>query len=182
MAAGDETPRRARRRRVDGEGRLELTIRTTFEHPHLDLRLGTPRLYRGLAALGKDVELEPRLRELVDVRASMLNGCAYCLDLHARRARSAGETEQRLYALAAWRDSPSFDDRERAALALTDAITSIADKHVQRDVWEQARAQFEPDELAQLVWAITLINAWNRIAISTWLQPPDSSEPPAQPR
>ena len=92
------------------------------------------------------------------------------------------EADSSSTASAAWRDSPSFDDRERAALALTDAITSIADKHVQRDVWEQARAQFEPDELAQLVWAITLINAWNRIAISTWLQPPDSSEPPAQPR
>ena len=96
-----------------------------------------------------------------------MNGCAYCIDMHTKIARRAGETEQRLYALAAWQDAPYFDDKERAALALTDAVTLISDEHVPREVWEEASEHFEPEELAQLVWAITVINAWNRIAITT---------------
>jgi AhpD family alkylhydroperoxidase len=136
----------------------------------MQLRRAAPRLYRAFAALGNEVELDPRLRELVNLRASILNGCVYCIDKHAKKARSAGEAEERLYALAAWHEAQCFDDKERAALALTDAITSIADGHVQREVWDEASAQFEPDELAHLVWTITLINAWNRIAITTRMQ------------
>jgi alkylhydroperoxidase family enzyme len=82
-------------------------------------------------------------------------------------ARRAGESEQRLHAVAAWHDAPFFDDKERAALALTDAVTLISDQHVSREVWEEASTHFEADELAQLVWVITVINAWNRIAITT---------------
>jgi AhpD family alkylhydroperoxidase len=126
---------------------------------------------------GGQVGLNPRLRELVNLRASILNGCAYCIDLHTRIARKAGETEQRLYAVAAWREAPFFDAKERAALALTDAVTLIAEQHVPRDVWDEASAHFEPDELAQLVWAITVINAWNRIAITTRMQPVSRSDP-----
>ncbi len=128
-------------------------------------------LHRALVKLGDEVELDTRLRELVNLRASILNGCSYCIDKHTKIARRAGETERRLHAVAAWHDAPFFDDRERAALALTDAVTLISDEHVPRDVWEEASGHFEPDELAQLVWAITVINAWNRIAITTRMLP-----------
>jgi AhpD family alkylhydroperoxidase len=144
---------------------------TSFEQPRMDLAHVAPLLYRALGALGNDVELEPRLRELVNLRASILNGCAYCIDMHTKVARRAGESEQRLHALAAWHEAPFFDDKERAALALTDAVTLIADQHVPREVWEEARAHFPAEELAQLVWAITVINAWNRIAITTRMAP-----------
>jgi AhpD family alkylhydroperoxidase len=144
---------------------------TTFERPRIDLAGATPRLYRALVALGNQIELSPRLRELVNLRVSVINGCAYCIDLHTRNARRAGESEQRLYAIAAWHEAPFFDEKERAALALADAVTLIKDEHVPREVWDEASAQFEPDELAQLVWAITVINAWNRVAITTRMMP-----------
>lgn len=128
-------------------------------------------LYGALAALGKQVELDLRLRELVNLRASIVNGCAYCIDKHTKVARRAGESEQRLHAVAAWHDAPFFDEKERAALALTDAVTLISDGRVPRDVWEEASAHFEQDELAQLLWAITLINAWNRISITARMLP-----------
>jgi AhpD family alkylhydroperoxidase len=124
-------------------------------------RVSAPHaLHRALAALGKQVDLDLRLRELVNLRASILNGCAYCIDRHTRIARTAGESEHRVYAVAAWHEAPFFDDKERAALALTDSVTLIAEEHVPRDVWEEASVHFESDELAQLVWAITVINAW----------------------
>ena len=147
------------------------TAATSFEQPRMEMGRTTPVLHRALISLGKEVDLEPRLRELVNLRASILNGCAYCIDVHAKIARRAGETEQRLHAVAAWRDAPLFDDKERAALGLTDAVTLISDEHVPRQVWEEASAHFEPDQLAQLVWAITVINAWNRIAITTRMLP-----------
>ena len=124
-----------------------------------------------MVALGREVELSPRLRELVNLRVSILNGCAYCIDMHTKNARRAQESEQRLYAVAAWHEAPFFDDKERAALALADAVTLISDEHVPREVWDEASAHFAPDELAQLVWAITVINAWNRIAITTRMMP-----------
>jgi AhpD family alkylhydroperoxidase len=127
--------------------------------------------YRAMIELGDSIELDPPLRELVNLRASILNGCAYCVDMHTKDARKGGESEQRLYAVAAWHEAPFFDDRERAALALTDAVTLISDGHVPREVWDQAAAHFEPPELAQLVWAITSINSWNRIAVSTRMLP-----------
>jgi AhpD family alkylhydroperoxidase len=133
----------------------------------MEISRATPPLHRALVKLGNEVELDARLRELVNLRASILNGCAYCIDKHTKLARGAGESEQRLHAVAAWHEAPFFDDKERAALALTDAVTLISDEHVPRDVWDEASAYFEPDKLAQLVWAITVINAWNRIAITT---------------
>lgn len=122
-------------------------------------------------SLGNEVELDPGLRELVNLRTSILNGCAYCIDIHTKIARRSGESERRLHAVAAWHEAPFFDDRERAALALTDAVTLIADEHVPRDVWEEVSAQFQTEELAQLVWAIIVINAWNRLAITTRMAP-----------
>jgi AhpD family alkylhydroperoxidase len=147
------------------------TTTVSFEQPRMDIGRAARPLYRALIALGNDVDLDPRLRELVNLRVSIINGCAYCIDMHTKNARRAGESERRLYAVAAWHEAPFFDDRERAALALTDAVTLISDGHVPRDVWDEASAQFEPDELAQLVWAITVMNAWNRIAITTRMAP-----------
>ena len=143
-----------------------------FERPRMRIAKAAPAPHRALVALSKSVELDPTLRELVNMRASIVNGCAYCIDTHTKEARQAGESEQRLYALAAWRVSPLFSDRERAVLALTDAITLINDEHVPRAVWEEAAALFGEDELAQLLWAITAMNAWNRIAIATRMESP----------
>jgi AhpD family alkylhydroperoxidase len=147
------------------------TATSSFEQRRLEIGHAARPLYRALAALGKQVDLDLRLRELVNLRASILNGCAYCIDRHTKIARTAGESEQRLHAVAAWHDAPFFDAKERAALALTDAVTLIAARHVPREVWEEASSHFEPEELAQLVWAITVINAWNRIALTTRMLP-----------
>jgi AhpD family alkylhydroperoxidase len=143
----------------------------SFEPPRIDVAKEARAPYRAMIALGDSIELDPPLRELVNLRASILNGCAYCVDMHTKDARKAGESEQRLYAVAAWHEAPFFDERERAALALTDAVTLISEGHVPRQVWDQAAAYFEPAELAQLVWAITSINSWNRIAVSTRMLP-----------
>jgi AhpD family alkylhydroperoxidase len=123
--------------------------------------------YRAMAAFDRSIEFEPGLRELVKIRASQINGCAYCIELHTRDARKAGESERRIYALSAWHESPLFSDRERAALALTDAITRIAHAGLPEAVYEQAAENFGEEELANLILAITAINAWNRIAISS---------------
>jgi AhpD family alkylhydroperoxidase len=119
-----------------------MTTTTLVEQPRMDIAGAAPDLYRDLVALGGDLRLDPGLRQLVNLRASILNGCAYCIDMHAKEARRAGEREQRLYALAAWRETPFFNERERAALALTDAITLISDRQVPREVWDQASRQF----------------------------------------
>jgi AhpD family alkylhydroperoxidase len=110
--------------------------------------------------------LEPSLLELVKFRASQINGCAYCIDMHTKDARAHGETEQRLYTLSAWRETPFFTDRERAALAWTEAVTKVPHSHVPDEVYEQARQRFSEKELADLTLAIVAINGWNRLAIS----------------
>jgi AhpD family alkylhydroperoxidase len=143
----------------------------TVEPRRMRIAQAAPAPYRTLLALGETVELDPALRELVDLRASILNGCAYCIDMHTKAARKGGESEQRLYAVAAWRDAPFFDDRERAALALTDSVTLISDEQVPLAIWNEAAEHFADDELAQLLWAITVINAWNRISIATRVEP-----------
>jgi len=109
--------------------------------------------------------LERPLIELVKIRASQINGCAYCLDMHTKDARAEGETEQRMYALNAWRETPFYTDRERAALAWTEAVTRIPDG-VPDALYEEARQHFDEKELADLTWAVAAINAWNRVAIS----------------
>lgn len=106
------------------------------------------------------------LAELVKIRASQLNGCAYCLEMHTREARALGETEPRLHLLAAWRESPLYTERERAALAWTEAITLIAEAGAPDDVYAAARAHFSEEELVQLTLAIGVINTWNRLAIA----------------
>ena len=110
--------------------------------------------------------LEPSLRELIKTRASQINGCAYCIDMHTKDARAAGETEQRLYALNAWQETPFFTERERAALEWTEAITLIADGHAPDDVFFRMRQYFNEEELVNLTLAIVAINGWNRLAIA----------------
>ena len=110
--------------------------------------------------------LEPSLRELVKTRASQLNGCAYCIDMHTKDARAAGETEQRLYALDAWRETPFYTDRERAALEWTEAITLIAEDHAPDDVFMRVRQFFSEEEMVNLTLAIASINSWNRLMIA----------------
>jgi AhpD family alkylhydroperoxidase len=122
-------------------------------------------------------EIEPRLRELIRIRASQLNGCAYCIDMHATDARAIGETEQRLYALPAWREAPYFSVRERAALAFTESVTLLARDHVPAADYAAAAAQFSPAELGALVSLIVTINAWNAIAVATRAWEPGSYQP-----
>jgi AhpD family alkylhydroperoxidase len=133
-----------------------------------------PEGIHALLNLGKVIGasgLEPSLVELVKTRASQLNGCAYCIDMHTKDARAGGETEQRLYALSAWRETPFFTPRERAALAWTEALTNIQQGHASDEVYEEARDHFDEPELVKLTLAITLINAWNRIAIAFRAEP-----------
>lgn len=110
--------------------------------------------------------IEEPLRNLVCLRASQVNGCAYCIDMHWKDLRSAGENEQRLYGLGAWEESPYYSDRERAALAWTEAITTVREGHVSDDVYERVRGHFTEKELADLTLAIVAINGWNRLAIA----------------
>jgi AhpD family alkylhydroperoxidase len=136
----------------------------------------TPDVHRAMVAFGQAAEdkLDLVVGVLVKIRASQLNGCSFCLDLHTREARAAGEHEQRLHMLAAWREAPVFDDRERAALALTEAVTFLTDGHVPDGVYQMAAQQFDEAELAHLLWTIAAINVWNRMAVATRLRPAPS--------
>ena len=120
--------------------------------------------------------LEPALLELVKVRASQINGCAYCVDMHSKDARTGGETEQRLYGLSVWHEAPYYTARERAALALTEAVTRMAAGGVPTDVYDNARQHFSDEELVKLMLAIAIINTWNRFAI-TFGDVPGSYQP-----
>ncbi|HEX7022518.1 MAG TPA: carboxymuconolactone decarboxylase family protein [Trueperaceae bacterium] len=128
-----------------------------------------PEAYRTMSKLEHYVHgvgLEPALLELVKIRASQLNGCAFCLDMHTRDARAAGETEQRLYLLSAWREAPLYSERERAALAWTEAVTLVADSGVPDGVFEMARRHFREEELVNLTMAVVAINGWNRLEVA----------------
>jgi AhpD family alkylhydroperoxidase len=137
--------------------------------PRLKYAHVAPEGYQAMRALEgyvKSSGLEPALLELVKLRASQINSCAYCIDMHTKDARAHGETEQRLYALSAWREAPFYTERERAALAWTEAVTKVFDEHVPDNVYELARKQFTEKELVDLTLAIIAINGWNRLAIS----------------
>jgi AhpD family alkylhydroperoxidase len=123
------------------------------------------------------VGVDHRLRELVRIRASQLNGCAYCIDMHTKDARAVGETEQRIYALPAWRESPFFTARERAALEFTETVTRVAENHVPVEAYDAVAAQFGPDEVAALLSLIVTINAWNMLAVATRAWEPGSYQP-----
>jgi len=140
----------------------------------LNYAKAAPGVYEAMDSLDRylqDCSLEKSLLFLIQLRASQINGCAYCLDMHWKDLRALGETEQRLYSLDAWRESPYYTDREREALAWTDAVTLITNGHVPESVYEQTRAQFSEKELADLTLAVAAINAWNRLSISARLVP-----------
>ncbi|MEW2403198.1 carboxymuconolactone decarboxylase family protein [Streptomyces sp. NPDC046862] len=128
-------------------------------------------LHAAAVSAAQDAKVEPELLELIRIRASQINGCAFCLDMHTKDARAQGETEQRIYALNAWRETPFFNARERAALALTEAVTLVHDGHVPDAVYAEAAEVFDDQQVAALIWAATVINAYNRIAIATRMVP-----------
>jgi AhpD family alkylhydroperoxidase len=143
--------------------------------PRMDFFKAAPETIDALVQLEKKVQssgLEQSLIELVKTRASQINGCAFCINMHTQDARKHGETEQRLYLLNAWREAPLYSERERAALAWTEALTLISETHAPDDVYEQVRAQFSEAETVNLTMLIATINAWNRIAISFRSVPP----------
>jgi AhpD family alkylhydroperoxidase len=143
---------------------------TSRHAEYVNIYKAFPAGYKGMPVLedaAKNGPLDPVIRELVKLRASQINGCAYCIDMHYKDARAAGESEERLYMLPAWRESTVYTDAERAALALTEEMTLIADGHVPADVEAEARAQFDDETYAALVFVVVAINAWNRLAITS---------------
>jgi AhpD family alkylhydroperoxidase len=137
--------------------------------PRIDLRKTAPGAIQALLGLQNYVNtssLPPTLLELVKIRASQINACAYCLDMHTKDARANGETEQRLYALNAWRETPFFNDRERAALAWTESLTLLHEGHVPDDAFAEVRQHFTEKEIVNLSLAIVAINSWNRLMVA----------------
>lgn len=145
----------------------------------IDYRKAAPQglaAMRGLENYARESGLPESLLELVKMRASQINGCAYCLDMHSKDARASGETEQRLYLLPAWRETTFYSERERAALEWTEALTRISENDVADDLYERVRKQFSEKELVDLTLAIIAINGWNRLAIS-FRSPPGTYQP-----
>ncbi|MFI7074588.1 carboxymuconolactone decarboxylase family protein [Micromonospora sediminicola] len=140
----------------------------------IDMAAVAPEAYRAVLGLEKYVRanVDHTVLELVKLRASMLNGCAFCVDMHSREALEAGENSRRLFAVAAWREAPFFDERERTALALTESVTRLGDHGVPDDVWDAAAKVWSDKELADLVTAIATINVWNRVSVTCRTQPP----------
>lgn len=132
-----------------------------------------PDAYQSMLGIEKylgSIDLEASLKELIKIRASQINGCAYCIQMHTEQARTQGETEQRLYALSVWKESPLFSDTERAILALTEEVTQISVQGLTKDTYELALEHLGENKLAQSIMQIVTINAWNRIAVSTNMQ------------
>jgi AhpD family alkylhydroperoxidase len=149
-------------------------------NPRIDItKYLSSSIFRAMFNLSAEVEgkLERPLFELVKIRASQMNGCAYCLDMHTKDARRAGETEQRIYALSAWRETPFFSDRERAALEWTEHVTRVADAQVPDEVYQRVSAHFDEADLVALTMGVVVINSWNRLSIS--FRPPVGSYQPA---
>jgi AhpD family alkylhydroperoxidase len=140
---------------------------------------GAMKAMKGLQAYINTTDLEHSLLELVKLRASQINGCAYCVNLHAHDARTHGETEQRIYSLSVWREAPFYTDRERAALEWTEALTLLAETHVPDAVFEAVRPHFSDKDLADLTLAVVLINGWNRFGVS-FRDLPEQYEPISQ--
>lgn len=133
--------------------------------------LGGLKAMFGLEKYVNECGLEPALLNLARLRASQINGCAYCIDMHSKDLRAAGESEQRIYELDAWRETPFYSDREQAALVWTEAVTLLNEGHVPDEVYEQARSQFSEKELADLTLAIVAINGWNRLNVAFRTEP-----------
>ncbi|MEV5598213.1 carboxymuconolactone decarboxylase family protein [Streptomyces sp. NPDC052496] len=145
------------------------------EHrPRVGIARNAPEVYKAMVALDAAAKkgLDPALVHLVKIRASQINHCAFCIDMHIKEARKEGETEERVYLLNAWEEAGAhYTEKERAALALTEAVTVLTDGFVPDAVYERAAGQFEEAELAQLIALITTINAWNRFGVSTRMTP-----------
>jgi len=163
---------------------MTVTSEPTQIAVRLDFDAFAPGFSRAMAHLDQaatkeldKAEIDPRLRELIRIRASQLNGCAYCIDMHTKDARAIGESEQRIYGLPAWAETPYFTARERAALAFTEAVTLLADTHVPDEAYRDVAAEFSEQEIAALVSLIVAINAWNAIGVSTRAWVPGSYQP-----
>jgi AhpD family alkylhydroperoxidase len=139
---------------------------TTIPAHRLQLAEVAGRQYGALLRVNASNPIDPALAHLIEIRASQLNGCAFCLDMHWKDAKAHGETDDRLYMVAAWREATCYSARERAALALTESVTLIADGGVPNDVWEQVEDEFDPEEIGQVLFAIAAINVWNRLNVS----------------
>ena len=168
--------------------RTESQITTAVSPAEIPVRLDfdthAAGFYKAMAHLDRaatkeldNADIDPRLRELVRIRASQLNGCAFCIDMHTKDARAVGEAEQRIYALPAWRETGFFTERERAALALTEDVTLLASTHVPDAAYAAAAAQFGENEMAALIALIVTINAWNTIGVTTRAWQPGSYQP-----
>lgn len=154
-----QSPENTANTAADEAARVVPPVRLAVDElvPHIN------KAMNALEAASRKVSVEAPLLELVRLRASQLNGCAYCVDMHSHDARKGGESEQRLYAVAVWRETPFFTARERAALELTEAATRLTHGEVSDEVFNRAAAQFTEVELAELIWVIAVINAWNRL-------------------
>jgi AhpD family alkylhydroperoxidase len=137
-----------------------------LQKDYMKVSPGASRAMYGLEVYVRESGLEPAMLELVKLRASQINGCAYCMDMHTKDARAKGETEQRLYVLPGWREAPFYNDRERAALEWTEAVTLISQNHIPDELYERVRKVFSEKELVDLTLAVIAINGWNRLAIS----------------
>ena len=155
----------------------QIPVRLDFEAHARDFSRAMANLAHAATKELDKVEFDPRLRDLVQLRASQLNGCAYCIDMHTKDARAIGDSEQRLHAVAAWREAPFFTDRERAALAFTEAVTLVADDHVPTEAFDAVAAHYSPDEISALLSLIVVINAWNMLSVTTRAWVPGSYEP-----
>ena len=143
--------------------------------PRMNYFQAAPETMKALMALEEQIQstgIEKSLIELIKIRASQINGCAFCINMRTQDARKRGETEQRLYLLNAWREAPAYTDRERAALAWTEAVTLISETHAPDDVYNEVRAHFSEAETVNLTMLIATINSWNRLAISFRAVPP----------
>ena len=170
----DRADGRVRERARHGERKL-------FMEPRIDARRHAQEAQKAMYALEKylaESGLEHSLVHLMKMRASQINGCAYCIDMHSKDARALGETEQRLYELDAWRETPFYTDKERAALAWTEAVTLVSETHVRDSAYEEVRKYFNEKEIVDLTFIVTTINAWNRLAIAQ-LGVPGHYRPPS---
>ncbi len=162
---------------TDTAARPQIPVRLDFDTHAAGFARAMAHLDRAATKELDRVDFDPRLRELIRIRASQLNGCAYCIDMHSKDARAIGETEQRIYALPAWRETPFFTVRERAALAFAETVTRLADTHVPDEAYQQVAAVFSADEVSALVSLIVTINAWNTIGVATRAWEPGSYQP-----
>jgi AhpD family alkylhydroperoxidase len=172
-----ESLARYRHLMADTKTSSEIAVRLDFKVRASDFYKAVVQLDRAATKQLDQVGFEPRLRELVRIRASQINGCAYCIDMHTKDARAVGETEQRLYALTAWRETPYFDARERSALAFTEVVTGLSETHVPTEAYDAAAAEFSEAEMAALIGLLVTINAWNAISVSTRAWLPGSYQP-----